>query len=278
MSDRPEESTDFAAALAAAADRAAAAHPAITADPAGFTRHLAVALGDPPDPIALAELHVGDLHVAYACCAGDPAAIGELERALAPVRDHLIRRGNDAALVDDALQAVRYRLLVATPQREAKLATYRGRGTLGGWLRVVALRQLRALAPARAAAADPTPRLVDTAAGADAALGVLVRTHGPLIRRMFRDALRTLDDRQRDLLRLEVLDQVPHQRIAELHGVHRTTALRWIEEARQALAREVRRRLKRELALGDDSAESLLRTLADQVELSLASGLLPTAA
>src|SRR5688572_7205301 len=185
MSDRPEESTAFAAALAVAVSRAAAVHPAIAADPAGFARHLAAALGDPPDPrdlATLAELHVADLYVAYACCAGDPAAIVELERALAPVRGHLIRRGNDAALVDDALQAVRYRLLVATPQREAKLATYRGRGTLAGWLRVVALRQLRALAPARPGAADPTPRLVDTAAGADAALGVLVRTHGPLIR------------------------------------------------------------------------------------------------
>ena len=55
-----------------------------------------------------------------------------------------------------------------------------------------------------------------------------VRTHGPAVRRMFRDALASLDDRQRDLLRLEILDGLPHQQIAELHGVHRTTVVRWM--------------------------------------------------
>ena len=103
-----------------------------------------------------------------------------------------------------------------------------------------------------------------------------MRVHGPAVRRLFRSAMATLDDRQRALLRLEIVEQLPHQRIAELHGVHRTTALRWIDDARVALAAEVRRRLRAELGLSEASAASLLRALAGQVELSVQSGLLPS--
>jgi RNA polymerase sigma-70 factor (ECF subfamily) len=285
MSDRTGDVEAFRAALGAtpAADaafaldgwlRAKEAHPAVGVDAGGFAAHLAAILAS--GDVAAGELRVTELYVAFACCRGDAAAIGVLERLLAPVRGLLVGRGGDGAVVDDALQTVRYRLLVATPEREAKLATYRGRGSLAGWLRVVALRQLYALAPPRRERSDAA--LGALASAADPALAVLVQTHGPTVRRMFRDALAVLDERQRALLRMEILDALPHQQIADAHGVHRTTVVRWIEEARQLLAREVRRRLKRELDLADDSAESLLRTLAEHVELSLGSGLLPARA
>jgi RNA polymerase sigma-70 factor (ECF subfamily) len=269
MSGRPGDVETFRAAALTARQ----AHVAIAIDADLFAPHLAAvaAAGERP----LTTLCVDDLYVAFACCRGDPAAIGELERLLAPVRALMVRRGNDAALVDDALQAVRYRLLVATPQREAKLATYRGTGSLGGWLRIVALRQLYATRAAPDGVQLDSGPLARLAITVDATLAVVVRTHGPAVRRMFRDALASLDDRQRDLLRLEILDGLRHQQIAELHGVHRTTVVRWIDEARQLLALDVRRRIKRELGLGDDSAESLLRAMAGHIELSLGSGLLP---
>jgi RNA polymerase sigma-70 factor, ECF subfamily len=284
MSDRRDDVETFRAALPAtlaAADAEAAAdawttarraHTAIAVDAAGFAAHLAAIVL--AEHRAVADLRVDDLYVAFACCRGDPAAVAELERLLAPVRSLMVRRGNDAALVDDALQTVRYRLLVSTPAREAKLATYRGTGSLGGWLRVVALRQLYATRASPDGAEPGSGPLARLATGADATLAIVIRTHGPAVRRMFRDALAALDDRQRDLLRLEILDGLPHQQIADLHGVHRTTVLRWIDDARQLLARDVRRRIKRELALSDDSAASLLRALASHVDLSLGSALL----
>jgi RNA polymerase sigma-70 factor (ECF subfamily) len=268
MSDRPGDVETFRSAALTARQ----AHAAFAVDADSFAPYLAEVAAAGARP--LAELRVDDLYVAFACCRGDPAAIAELERLLAPVRSLMVRRGNDAALVDDALQTVRYRLLVSTPQREAKLATYRGTGSLGGWLRVVALRQLYATRAAPDGADPGSGPLARLATAADATLAVVIRTHGPAVRRMFRDALASLDDRQRELLRLEILDGLPHQQIADLHGVHRTTVVRWIDDARQLLARDVRRRIKRELGLGDDSAESLLRAMADHVELSLGSGLL----
>jgi RNA polymerase sigma-70 factor (ECF subfamily) len=253
--------------------RVRAAWPAIVVAPERFAEHVGrvIATGE----VTLDELRAEDLYVSLAACDGDIAALDEIERLLDPLRGRLVRSGFDASLVDDAMQTVRYRLLVAVPGRDAKLTTYRGRGSLAGWLRVVALRQVRALA------GGPRPERSDSAlAGAiteaDAAMVVLVRTHGPVVRRMFRDALGTLDERGRALLRMEIVDGLPHAQIAELYGVHRTTALRWIDDAREALAAEVRRRLKRELDLSDDSAASLLRALAGQIEISLGSGLIST--
>ena len=225
--------------------------------------------------VALDGVRAADLYLACGCVARDPIALAAFEELLRPLRARLIRTGHDAAQVDDVLQVVRYRLLVATPERSAKLDTYRGQGSLAGWLRVVVLRELRSTqGPARDASDGA---LAAAATDADGPLALLVRVHGPAVHRLFRSALATLDDRHRTLLRLEIVEQLPHQRIAELHGVHRTTALRWIDDARAALAAEVRRRLRAELGLSDASAASLLRALAGQLDLSVQSGLIPPA-
>jgi len=230
------------------------------------------------DGVPASEVQGPDLYLAVACTHADAAALGELEKLLAPVRAAMTRAHRDPALVDDALQVLRYRLLVTTPEREAKLDTYRGRGSLQGWLRVVALRQVHEMAAARNRnPVMPTDAIVEAVTETDPMLELLVRTHGDSVRRVFREALAELDERQRDVLRLEVIEGLGHQQIAERYGVHRTSALRWLEEVRATLAREVRARIRQELGLGADSVESLLRALDHRVQLSVTSGLLPAA-
>jgi RNA polymerase sigma-70 factor (ECF subfamily) len=218
------------------------------------------------------DVQAADLFLVAACVEGDRVALAEFDRAhLAPASSVLRRAGYDAALVDEAIQLLRYRLLVTTPEREAKLLTYRGRGTLAGWLRVVALRQARALLgprtptfdSSRAPAADPMQLEV----------ALLARDHGPRVRALLRTAIGKLDERSREALRLEIVEGVPHHQIAALWNVHRTTVVRKIEDARNEIARAVRVALRAELAIGAESVDSLLRTLAG-VELSLASALL----
>ena len=250
---------------------ARAAWPTIAVTEDAFAARLAAVAAE----VSLDGLRAADLYLACGCVAHDPIALAAFEELVRPLRARLIRTGHDAAQVDDVLQVVRYRLLVATPERSAKLDTYRGQGSLAGWLRVVVLRELRAASGPARDASDSA--LAAVAAEADGPLALLVQVHGPAVRRLFRSALATLDDRHRALLRLEIVEQLPHQRIAELHGVHRTTALRWIDDARVALAAEVRRRLRAELGLSEASAASLLRALAGQVELSVQSGLIPPA-
>ena len=120
-----------------------AAWPTVAVPEPAFAARIAalVASGE----VAVDGLRGADLYLACGCAGGDAAAVAGFEALLAPLRAQLARAGHDPAVVDDALQLVRYRLLVATPERAAKIDTYRGQGSLAGWLRVVVLRQVRAL-------------------------------------------------------------------------------------------------------------------------------------
>lgn len=79
---------------------------------------------------------------------------------------------------------------------------------------------------------------------------------------LLRTAIDALDERSREALRLEIVEGLPHHQIAALWKVHRTTVVRRIEDARNAIAHAVRVALRTELAIGPDSVDRLLRTLA----------------
>jgi RNA polymerase sigma-70 factor, ECF subfamily len=78
--------------------------------------------------------------------------------------------------------------------------------------------------------------------------------------------------RDRNLLRLHVLDGLAIDDIGALHGVHRATAARWIERTREDVARAVRRDLMRQLGIDPFEVDDLLRWVQSQIDLSL-SGL-----
>ena len=103
-------------------------------------------------------------------------------------------------------------------------------------------------------------------------LAILIRDHGARVRALIRAAIAELDPPQREVLRLEIVEGLPHHQIAALAGVHRTTIVRRIEEARQRIADRIRGTLRAELAIGANTADSLLRTFAG-IDVSLASAL-----
>lgn len=231
--------------------------------------------------VAPTDLAIADLLLAASCLHGDRAALAELDALLHPIRAGLVRRGADADVADDAVQIVRMRLLLPPAQQprapdteqsdQGKLATYRGGGSLAAWLRVVAVRQLRSLLRA-------SPKPLEAAVGeeamaADAPLAVLAHTHGPVLRKMFRAAVAALDEPLRQVLQMEIVEQLPHQQIATRLGTHRTTVVRWAEHARQAIRHDVRRRLMQELHLGASTADSILRDLGARLELSVGAAL-----
>src|SRR5688572_22453008 len=78
--DRGAEEHAMAAFLA----RARAERPDIAVDDRAFADHVAAQIGDAEDPIdELAQLHAGDLRLAFACAQGDASALTVFER------DHL---------------------------------------------------------------------------------------------------------------------------------------------------------------------------------------------
>jgi len=68
---------------------------------------------------------------------------------------------------------------------------------------------------------------------------------------------------------MHVIDGLTIDQIGALQGVHRATAARWIERAREAISRSVRRDLMRQLGADPFETEELLQWVQSRIELSL---------
>ena len=218
----------------------------------------------------LTALHLEDLLLAQACLARDPEALKRLDERLPAIMSALRRRAT-AIEQDELAQQVRIRLLVPSGSAPAKLALYAGRGPLKGFIRVLALNLLN-----RSQAATP-----DASDGALAALPdrenfeseVLRADQQSQFREAFRCAVKLLTARQRALLRLNLLDGLSIDDIAPLYGAHRSSAARWLAEAKEALDMQTRKLLAELLKLNADEVERLLAATQSGFQLSLGRAL-----
>ena len=188
-----------------------------------------------------------------------------------PLSGALVRAGLPADLVDDALQVVRFRLLVATESRPAKISSYRGRSSLSRWLYVVASREARALAGRARRRPTTDLELADRVAAktGDLEAEFVAKNHRDVFSRALTTAIASLTSKERLLLRLDVLEGLNDGDIAKIFSVHRTTAMRWVAQATTKLSSEAKRLVASELALGRSELESLMRALASQFDISV---------
>ena len=215
-----------------------------------------------------AALHVADLYLACACAHGVPDALAVLEREhLARVREFAASVDASPAFVQELTQQLRARLLVAAPDRPARIATYAGRGSLGGWIRVAAVRLARDIARGDRDAARPVA--VDAAA-VDPELGYLKRAYGEAVSRAVQDALAALDEQSRTLLKLHYIDGVSIEKVGvAFGGKSRATSARMLAAARMALMRGIRARLVDVIGVREDEADSLLAFVRSRLDVSL---------
>src|SRR5689334_11180878 len=90
------------------------------------------------DEAALRD-HGGDLFLAWACAAGDPAALRQLDDAvLRPALDAVRSIDASAAFTDEVCQRVRAQLVVGDGR--PRLFDYAGRGPLTAWVGVTMVR------------------------------------------------------------------------------------------------------------------------------------------
>ena len=218
--------------------------------------------------------HHDDLVWARALATGDRDALARYEHELVPMIDaHLRRRGHAADEVAEIQQTLRARLLVGDGDGPA-VARYEGRGALRSWVLVVALRE--SVRQRQRAAREPALDDDDLIALADHGDAIMPagekERYCELFRVAFRAALAGLEPLDRNLLRMNVLDGLSIDGIAAVHGVHRATAARWLERARETVALAVRRDLMRQLGSDPFETDQLLRWVQSRIELSL-SGL-----
>ncbi|MBL4632249.1 MAG: sigma-70 family RNA polymerase sigma factor [Kofleriaceae bacterium] len=230
---------------------------------------------------ALEKLHVPELYLAFACSLEKTDAIAVFHKLyVAKIGAALRRMRIDEALVDDLLQMLLFRVLVGSEERKAKILSYGGRGSLAGWLRVIAVREARTVLKKQARELPVSNVEVFAAKSTGAFSAVLELADDPefaYIKQHFRSELKTifplalqaLELRDRNLLRLDILDGLNHQQIAKIYNVHRTTVLRWLDQAEQNLSEEIHRQIKDKLDLGDTDLESLLRVVRSHLSISI---------
>lgn len=263
---------DLGACLAGLAGRARAAWPALELPAAPLAAYLASRLPQAPDPAAqLDAVDVDALALAWACGRGDPAAIALFdERVLAPVCGRLRRLGLSDADIGEVRQLVHVRLLAPRPGAPPRIDDYAGHGDLGGLVHVIAVRAALDLLRRRgrevAGSGDDLWRL--PVAGPDPELELIKAECRSELKGAFEDAVAALSPRERNLLRLHLVDGVTLEQLARSYGVHRATIVRWLQRARASILSSLRRDLGRRL--GDPGeVDALVELARSRVELSL---------
>lgn len=265
------------AALGRAVSSATTAWPALNLSKHDFVAYLAAKIGTDESPVEqLASRHVDDLYLAFGCSIGDAAAVAAFDQAILRDLPRALRRGDlDPAHLDDTRQQVAAKLLAATPPA---IAQYAGRGSLRGWVRVIAIRESGRLASSTSAE-RPTAgddALFDAVAhGIVPAQSLMKDVYRKSFKQAFEDALAALSIHDRLLLRQHFLDGLSIDRMAALHDVHRATAARWIAKLVEKLLEDTRARLQVALNVDRDELDSVLRLIQSCLDASIGRALSP---
>jgi RNA polymerase sigma-70 factor (ECF subfamily) len=211
------------------------------------------------------EPHLADMDLARACERGDAAALASFERDIAPVVERALASFADRR---EVMQMLREQMFVRTPRG---IAAYDGRAPLATWLRVCATRiALREQDRERRISPTDDEQLDQLAPGVpDPQLDYLKRVYGASFRAAFADAVASLVPRDRNLLRLAVLDGLGIDQLAAIFHVHRATAARQLKAARATLVAATRDRMRVALAISESELDSIMRMIHSMVDITL---------
>lgn len=217
---------------------------------------------------ALDGLRPADLYLACACARGLTSALATFERDYTREVDiALARMRIDGARLADVKQLVRQRLFVA-----GKIAEYGGRGDLRRWVRSVAVRTcLNDLRKGKREILVDDDQLIaqHAIAADDPEVEYMKRTYAAEFKAAFADALAQLGAREQTLLRYHHVDGLNIDEIGAIYRVHRVTAFRWLEKAKEQLVKATLERLRARLQLPPAELDSVLRMIRSQIHLSL---------
>jgi RNA polymerase sigma-70 factor (ECF subfamily) len=233
------------------------AWPDFTVDRERFARHLDRHGGNPG--------HVDDLYLAFACAEGVPAAITALERErIAQIPLLVARLESSAETAAEVQQLVREHLLVAPRGRKLRIANYSGRGTLLGWIRAIAINFLRRLR--RRAARLPPVAYSELVADIDPEIALIRAQHKRDFEQGLHSAIACLSPFERALIKMHLIDGLTIDELGTIHGVHRSTAARWLVKLKQRLLGDVLRIVGTRLRLDEHEVEERLALVFNQID------------
>jgi RNA polymerase sigma-70 factor (ECF subfamily) len=220
---------------------------------------------------ALPELRAGDLCLAYATTRGDPRAGAALrERCYPKLRAALASTGLGDA-IDETAQQVFSELLLPDARGVRGIAGYRGTGEIAAFVKVIALRTARRAMKQRSRErpVDPAQLLENAGDAVDPELQALKHKYRLEFKDAFHVALASLSDRERNILRYELVGGLNIDQIGALYHVHRATVARWRAAAREKLFEHTQAALRSRLAIGASDFESIVRLIHSELNVSL---------
>lgn len=228
---------------------------------------------------ALDGLRPADLYLACACSKGISAAIMAFDRDyMREVDIALARMRIGPPRLNDVKQLVRQRLFVGggtagAPTSAGKISEYGGRGDLRRWVRSVAVRTcLNELRKGKREVLVDDDQLIaqhTVSTADDPEIEYMKRTYANEFKASFAEALGQLGPREQTLLRYHHVDGLNIDEIGAIYRVHRVTAFRWIEKAKEQLVKATLEHLRARLKLPSAELDSVLRMIRSQIHLSL---------
>ncbi|AKQ67378.1 putative DNA-binding regulatory protein [Myxococcus hansupus] len=265
-------SPELESLLATLLEQGREAWPTVTLEPGHVLHHVGRHLREEGTPMdALRQLNAADVYLACACAQGVPHALQLFEKHVVQKTAARLSR-YPAALVDEVLQVTRQRLLLGMEGRAPKIAEYSGRGSLGGWVRIVASRiggELQEHAGRHAPLVAAPEALEQLLSRADPERDVLQAHSKQALSESLQAALAALTERERALLRLHHLHGLTMDRIATLYAEPRSSVARHVAQARERLLKQTHRELATRLKLNGREVESLLGLVQSRLDLSL---------
>jgi RNA polymerase sigma-70 factor (ECF subfamily) len=267
-----EAPSDLDSMLAVLCARGRAAHPGLPLADETFVAHLArcgAAVAGNAE-----SLCAEDLFLVSAALAGVSGAAAKLQRGHRRVVAAYLRPlAASADLVAEVEQMVWSRLLVGDALEPAKLFSYSGKGALAGFVGIsaqrLALTMLRRQATemrVKTAMSAPTGATAN-----DGELALIKRRYRDAFQQAFSAGLALLDNRERMVFRMRVVENLDIDRIAKVYGVNRSTVSRWLASARETVLSEARRILRERLSLTASEFESVAGVMVSQLDVSVSS-------
>lgn len=213
-----------------------------------------------------------DLYLACACLAGIAAAHQAFESSIMADVPKAVRRVSvEPDFAQDVVSDLRVALLFGAEGKPPLLTRYLGRGPLRSFVMVLAMR--RALDRKRRVKEVLTQPSSLAKLEAEAAAFTFVGSDGlrEAFVRALRESLAALTPRDRNVLRLHVVEGVSAEAIGRMYGAHRATVTRWIATAKEAVFEATRAAVQREKSLSPATFESFARDAASQLDATLST-------
>lgn len=225
---------------------------------AAVQRHAAATLGP-------------DLYLAVACVHGSRPAIEVVQAMLAAeVRYAAGKTTASADQIAEVTARLAQQLFVEEPGRPSALRAYSARGGLKSYLRVIARRELMRLVNAGRRMVGVDETLIDALVPrTDPEISIIRERYRAEVDEALLAAVRTLDERERALLRYAFVDGLSVEDIGTLYDVHRATAARWVAAARESLGDAIRDALATRLKIKVTEVDSIVRLVKSKIDVSL---------